>query len=68
MTDLSRRLQRMLDERGLTVAEVARDAGMAKQQLHVILNGQNDNPGIKTIGRVVEAIGATLGELFADEE
>jgi transcriptional regulator with XRE-family HTH domain len=61
------RIRRMLDERGLTVAEVARDASMAKQQLWVILSGKNPNPGILTITRIVEAAGGTMAELFGDD-
>lgn len=65
--DLAARLRALLDDRGLTVAEVARDAGMHKQQLHAILTGQTVNPGILTIMRIVEAAGGTMAELFADE-
>lgn len=66
--DLAARLRRLLDRQGFSVAEVARDAGMAKQQLHVILSGKNPNPGILTITRIVEAAGGTMTELFGDGE
>lgn len=62
--DLAARLQSLLDERGLSIAEVAREAGMAKQQLHAILSGKNPNPGVLTVQRIASAIGVTLAELF----
>lgn len=68
MTDLAARLRSLLDERGLSIAEVARDAGMHKQQLHLILSGANKNPGVLTVARVVEAAGGTMAELFGDED
>lgn len=64
---LADRLRRMLDDRGYTIAETAKRAGMLKQQVHNIASGDNDNPGVKTLQRIVEAVGGTMGELFADD-
>lgn len=64
---LAERLRRLLDERGVGVTEAAKLAGMHKQQVHSILSGENDNPGVKTLERIVSAVGGTLAELFADE-
>lgn len=64
---LADRLNRMLDASPLlTVAEVARAAGMADMQVRRIFRGGNDNPGLRTVERLVTAMGGTLAELFAD--
>jgi transcriptional regulator with XRE-family HTH domain len=65
---LSDRLKRLFDERGVSISEAARFARMEKQQVHRIVSGRNANPGIATVQRIVEGIGGTLGELFADED
>jgi transcriptional regulator with XRE-family HTH domain len=62
------RLRRLLESRGFTIAEVAKLSGMSRQQAHRIVSGENDNPGVKVLGKLVESMGATLGELFADPE
>lgn len=64
---LAERLQRMLDERGSTVTEAAKSAGMEKQQVWRIVRGVNANPGYNTVQRIVEAIGGTMAELAADD-
>jgi transcriptional regulator with XRE-family HTH domain len=65
---LSDRLRRMLDNRGVSISEAARLAGLEKQQAWRIVTGQNANPGVLTVTRLVEAVGGTMAELFADEE
>jgi transcriptional regulator with XRE-family HTH domain len=62
------RLRRMLDERGFSISEAAREAGMEKQQVHRIVSGKNENPGVKTVERIVSAMGGTMAELFADPD
>jgi transcriptional regulator with XRE-family HTH domain len=65
---LSDRLRRMLDDRGFSISETARAAGMEKQQAWRVISGANPNPGILTVQRLVDAMGGTMTELFADEE
>jgi transcriptional regulator with XRE-family HTH domain len=65
---LSDRLRRMLDDRGCSIAEAAKLAGMERQQVWRIVTGKNASPEVLTLQRIVEAIGGTLGELFADED
>jgi DNA-binding phage protein len=48
----------------LTVGEVAKAAGMHRQQLDAILIGKNLNPGILTVARIVDAAGSSMAELF----
>jgi transcriptional regulator with XRE-family HTH domain len=67
-SDLSRRLQRLLDERGLSIAEAARMSGVEKQRCWLVVTGRNDNPTWRTLERLVEGVGGTFKELFADED
>jgi transcriptional regulator with XRE-family HTH domain len=64
---LSDRLKRMLDDRGCTITEAAKLAGMESQQAWRIVTGKTTNPGILTVQRLVEAVGGTMADLFADE-
>jgi hypothetical protein len=57
-----------VDARGCTIAEAARLAGMPRQNVHRLVTGGNPDPRVSTLGRLMTAIGATLGELFADGE
>jgi transcriptional regulator with XRE-family HTH domain len=65
---LSDRLRRMLADHGYSISKAARLAGLEKQQTYRIVTGRNANPGILTVARLVEAVGGTMAELFADEE
>jgi transcriptional regulator with XRE-family HTH domain len=60
------RLRRLLDERGLSIREAAELADMHHQQIGAIVSGDNPNPSVKTVERIVRAAGGTLGEFFAD--
>jgi transcriptional regulator with XRE-family HTH domain len=62
--DLAGRLRQIIDDRCLTVGEVAKAAGMHRQQLDAILIGKNLNPGILTVARIVDAAGSSMAELF----
>lgn len=65
---LAERIQRMLDARGFSISEAAREAGMEKQQVWRIVTGSNANPQIGTVQKIVTAVGGTMAELFTDEE
>lgn len=64
---LSDRLKRMLADRNCSISRAAALAAMEKQQAYRIVTGRNANPGILTVARLVEAVGGTMAELFADE-
>lgn len=66
-SDLSRRLQALLARQGFSISEAARAAGMQKQQVWLIVTGRTADPHIGSVRKIAEAVGATLGELFADE-
>ena len=63
LSTLAGRLRALLKSRGLTIAEVARRAGMSRQQAHAIISGATVEPTPETLGRIVEAAGATLDDL-----
>lgn len=58
----------MLADRGCSISEAAELAGMTRQQVWRIVSGANPNPEYLTLVRIVEAVGGTMGELFADED
>jgi transcriptional regulator with XRE-family HTH domain len=62
--DIAARLRHLIADRCLTASEVAKAAGMHRQQLDAILLGKNLNPGILTVARIVEAAGSSMAELF----
>jgi transcriptional regulator with XRE-family HTH domain len=64
---LAERIRRHLEARSLSVSEVARVAGMSRQQVHRIASGDNPNPGVATVERIAGAIGVSMAELFGDE-
>jgi transcriptional regulator with XRE-family HTH domain len=64
---VSTRLRTMLDRKGYSIASAAESAGMSRQQLHQILSGKRARIEVGTLEKVVEAIGATLEELFKED-
>lgn len=65
---LAERLRRVLDARGCTPSEAARLAGMPRQQVHKLVSGENHDPKLSTVERIVEAIGSSMGEFYEDGE
>jgi len=61
------RIQLMLREKGLTVAEFAKKAGMSEQTLKNILNGSN-NPQFKTAVKIADAFKVSLDWLCSEVE
>ena len=68
MTYSPARLRALIEARGLTFAEVAEAAGVSRQAVHEVVAGKKQNPGIRTIERIVEAAGLTMGELYGVED
>jgi transcriptional regulator with XRE-family HTH domain len=67
-SDLATRLQRLLDDRGLSIAEAARMAGLQKQLTWLVVTGRNPNPTWSTITRLVEGVGGSMREMFCEED
>lgn len=58
------RLRQVVPDRGFTMAEVARLAGMSRQALHPIASGKNPAPTLPVLKRIADAMGLSLSELF----
>jgi len=58
-------VRRLRHERGLSMGELARRAGLAKQTLSTIEQGQG-NPTVETLGLVAAALGVTLRRLLTE--
>ena len=63
---LGGKLRELLTRRNLSITGAAAMAGMPKQQLFRIIQGDVPNPGILTVQRVVIALGGRMRDLFAD--
>lgn len=57
------RLQKLRQDKGFTLEQLAYEADMELTQVHRVLNGQHD-PGITTLQRIAKALGSSLGEVF----
>lgn len=63
---LGAKLMELLELRGLPVARAAEMAGMTRQQLWRILQGDVPNPGILTVQNIVRSLGGRMKDLFDD--
>ena len=54
---LANRLRQLREQRGFSLAKVARLSGMTRQAVHRIETGENTNPKIDTIARIAQALG-----------
>jgi transcriptional regulator with XRE-family HTH domain len=58
------RLQKLRQDKGFTLEQLAYESDMELTQVHRVLNGQHD-PGITTVQRLAKALGTTIGELLS---
>lgn len=62
-----RKLRQVIDETpGLTIAAVARNAGIDNKTIRSWLDGTNRSPTINSARKVCEALGTTLEEFLSD--
>ena len=59
-------LLRLMAERQLTWTGVARQAGKAPKSLHIIRDGGEDGVEWETVRAIVEGLGLSYSEFFAD--
>lgn len=57
------RLRTLIQRQGLRPAEVARAAGMSRQNLHNTLSGTRADPAFSTVERIIRAMGCRLADL-----
>ena len=62
---MSLRIKEVIKERGLSVQEVADRMGISRVGLSQHING---NPSVEVVGRIAEALGVDMWELFASKE
>lgn len=58
---MSLRIKELIKERGLSVQEVADRMGISRVGLSQHING---NPSVEVVGRIAEALGVEMWELF----
>jgi transcriptional regulator with XRE-family HTH domain len=63
-TDIGLRIRRFRNERGLSLSELAEQAGVSKSHLSAIETGAGTRPGAAVLHRLASALGVTLADLF----
>lgn len=66
MTALAQRIRAVREERGLTQQAVARAAGIATDMISRLENGHYTSPGLRTLLRIAEGMGVSLGQLLPE--
>lgn len=66
MNDTLRRIRRMLDERGWSLYQLAKEAGMPKSTLTNMF-ARNTQPTMYNIEKICEAFGVPVGYFFESE-
>ena len=66
MVKLGQRIRAIREERSLTQQAVARSAGIATDMISRLENGHYTSPGLRTLLRVAEGMGVSLGALLPD--
>ena len=51
---------------GMSVKQIADKANLPERTVSRIINGETDHPRIDTLGLIVDALGITLKDVFAD--
>lgn len=59
------RIKEVIKDKGLSVQEVADRMGITRVGLSQHING---NPSVEVVGRIAEALGVEMWELFASKE
>ena len=62
---MSLRIKELIKEKGLSVQELADRMGISRVGLSQHING---NPSVEAVGRIAEALGVDVWELFASKE
>lgn len=69
MQTLAERLKWALDESGLSQRGLARAAGLqSERHIGFLVNGERDNPELKTLQAIAAALGVTVGWLANGDE
>jgi transcriptional regulator with XRE-family HTH domain len=66
MVALGKRLRIAREQRGMTQKQAALAAGIATDMISRLENGRYQSPGLRTLVRIAEGIGASVGDLLPD--
>lgn len=59
------RIKQLCKENRITPNKIATHSAVSQGTLKSILNGESKNPGIRTIKKLCDGFGITLGEFFS---
>ena len=66
MNDLGRRIRSAREQRGMTQKAAAEAAGIATDMISRLENGRYQSPGLRTLFRIADGLGANLHDLLPD--
>jgi transcriptional regulator with XRE-family HTH domain len=66
MADLGRRIRTAREDRGLSQREVAQTCGIATDLISRLENNRYTSPGLRSLLRIAEGLGTTVGALLPD--
>src|SRR5690348_14894472 len=64
MQQLSSTLTRLMADKGIKSAELARKIGIGQPVIHRLMNGVTDNPQVHTIQPIAQYFGVTIDQLL----
>ena len=59
------RIKEIMQEKGVTSVELARELGMSKPTISYMINGKT-MPSVETLGKVASILGVRIGEIFEE--
>lgn len=67
MVELGKRIRSAREMRGMTQRQAARAAGIATDMISRLENGRYQSPGLRTLVRIAEGLGASVNDLLPDK-
>ncbi len=64
---LGKRMKQLANERGITVNEVIKRAGINQSTISEIMSGRSKHPRVSTIQKFCYGCGITIGDFFTSE-
>jgi transcriptional regulator with XRE-family HTH domain len=66
MVELGKRLRLAREQRGMTQKQAAQAAGIATDMISRLENGRYQSPGLRTLVRIADGLGATVTDLLPE--
>ena len=67
-TTVKNRLLQLLDEKNMSIYQLAMESAVAPSTIKNILYGKSKNPGVVTVKMLCDGLGITLPEFFNTED